>query len=96
MANYTVTPTAQTLDTIMGADFDSSKTYSIHINQCAPGVLQVIPGTKTDDTLDAYDGSRGTEYPEFAELLNITNGDEVYFKSSTMNEIDIYVVEVSA
>jgi len=96
MANYTVTSTAQTLEDIMGTDFDDSKSYNIHVNQCSPAVLQFIPGTKTGGTLDAYDGSRGIEYPEYTDLSAVANTDEIYFKSSTNNDIDIYVEEVSA
>lgn len=96
MANYTVTPTAQTLEDIMGTDFDDSKSYNIHVNQCAPGVLQVIPATKTGAEIDPYDGSRGLEYPAFSDLSNIADADEIYFKSSSNSSIDIYVEEVSA
>ena len=95
MSNYIVTNVAQTLEDIMGTDFDDSKSYNIHINQCAPAVLQVIPGTKTGGTLDEYDGSRGLEYSQFTDLNNLANTDEIYFKSSTTNNIDIFVEEVS-
>ena len=96
MANYTVTDTAQTLETIMGTDFDDSKSYNIHINQCAPAILGLIAGTVGDGgKLEAYDGSRGIEYKEFSDITNFANGDTTYFKSS-LNSIDIFVEEVSA
>ena len=96
MANYTVTSTAQTLETIMGADFDDSKTYNIHINACAPAVLGVIPGSLDGNSkLEAYDGSRGFEFKEFSDINGFANGDTTYFKS-TGNDIDIFVEEVSA
>lgn len=94
MANYTITNTAQTLDDVMGADFDNTKTYSIHINQCAPAVLSVVPATKTGSTVDPYDGSAGKQYKEFSDITGIASGDEIYFKSTNGN-IDVYIEEVA-
>lgn len=94
MSNYAITSTAQTLDDIMGADYDNTKTYSLHINQCAPAVLSVIPATKTGSTVDPYDGSAGKQYKEFSDISGITNGEEIYFKS-TSNDINVFIEEVT-
>lgn len=85
MKNYTVTTTAQTLDTIMGDDFDGSKSYIIHVNNNAPSVLSIIP--------TGEDG-RGYEIQSFADYDIGKDGASYDLKSSFTN-IDICIIEKS-
>lgn len=94
MGNYTVTTTAQTLDTIMGNAFDSSKDYIIYVNDNTPSVLAIIPSEYESGTttVKAYDGSRGIEKPSFTSYEIGKNGATTYLKSTNSN-ISIFVEE---
>ena len=94
MGNYIVTTTAQTLDTIMGADFDDTKSYIIHVNDNTPSVLAIIPSEYESGTttVKPYDGSRGIERPSFSDYEIGKNGATTYLKS-TNSDIDIYIAE---
>ena len=79
MSNYTVTTTYQTLATIMGADYDNTKDYIIHINEIPLGLLHV----------NASNTGNGKEYKSFSEF-EIGKAETVYLKGSA-SPIDIYV-----
>ena len=81
MSNFTVTTTYQTLATIMGASYDATKDFSVHVNEIALGLLQVSDSNTT----------KGKEYPSFADFV-IEKGTTVYLKGSISN-IDIYITE---
>ena len=79
MANFTVTTTYKTLADIMGASYDVTKDYIIHVNEITRGILQV----------NASNTGRGKEYKSFSEIT-ITKGTTIYLRG-TADTISIYV-----
>ena len=81
MANFTVTKDYQTLATIMGASYDNTKDYIIHVNEILLGLLQA----------NASNTGRGKEYKSFMQF-EVSKGTTIYLKGTSGN-IDIYVEE---
>ena len=81
MANYNVTTTYTTLANIMGASYDATKDYIIHVNEILLGLLQA----------NASNTGRGKEFKSFAEF-EVGKGNTLYLRGTSGN-IDIYVEE---
>ena len=81
MANYNVTTTYTTLANIMGASYDATKDYIIHVNEILLGLLQA----------NASNTGRGKEYKSFMQF-EVGKGTTIYLRS-TSHDIDIYVEE---
>lgn len=78
MSNYTVTTTYQTLSDILGADYDATKDYHIHVNEIAMGLLQISDNNT----------SMGKQYPSFSDFV-VDKGATVYLKGTNI-EVNIF------
>lgn len=87
MSNYVIPQgTYTSLEDIMDADFDNTKSYKVYINDYNLGLVQVI-----DDDSDA--DARGKEITKFTTVDVGTSGASLYFRG-TAEAVNIWVEEV--
>jgi len=85
MSNFTVPKgTYTTLATIMGASYDNTKDYILHVNEITRGLLQI----------NSANTGRGKEYKSFADI-NIDKAVTIYLRG-TADTIDVYIEEKKA
>ena len=91
MSNYLIKPNVwQSLTDVMGTNYDSNKTYAIHVNEVNRGCLRIENTSSVPDN-----EMRGREIPQFSVIyLDKEVGNDVYLMASD-TDINICIFEIT-